>query len=189
MKYIAEIVTNHYIKQGLIPKEEREVFEYGFDITLYTAWSTALLILIGALLKRFESTLIIVFGFYLFQTIGGGYHANSHASCFFKMVIGLLFGLSFELCKENKLLLWIFFAIGTVLLLLFPIVLHPNKNYLRYKKAILTHRSYKVTIIMAGASIILVCIVNSVFYAVCSMFFLSGLSRICGEIKYKFISV
>ena len=46
MKLIKSITAN-LIQKGYIPEEDREIYEYGFDITIYTIWSTAALFLLG----------------------------------------------------------------------------------------------------------------------------------------------
>jgi len=33
------ILTQKSINCGLISEEDREIYEYGFDITIYTVWS------------------------------------------------------------------------------------------------------------------------------------------------------
>ena len=188
MMSIPKMITGHYIAKGFIREEEREIYEYGFDITLYTIWSTAALLLLGIVLRRFVPTAIIVFGFYLFQTTGGGYHANTHLRCLTGMIAGLLFALSLEFFQEKAVLLWGLYIIGVLLLLAFPLVLHPNKKYLENQRKRLTIRSLAVTIITAVAALLLIRLVRLPLYIVSAVFFLSGLSRVCGRIKYKIIS-
>ena len=38
---LPRILTQKSIDHGLISEEDREIYEYGFDITIYTIWSTA----------------------------------------------------------------------------------------------------------------------------------------------------
>ena len=40
---LPRILTQKCINRGLIQEEEREIYEYGFDVTIYTIWSTAVL--------------------------------------------------------------------------------------------------------------------------------------------------
>ena len=149
MKLIKSITAN-LIQKGYIPEEDREIYEYGFDITIYTIWSTAALFLLGLLLRQFFPAVILVFGFYTFQTTGGGYHSKSHLRCFLSMVAGLLVGLSAVFIEDHPLLLWILLGIGALLLLLVPLVLHPNKSYLEEERKRLTIRSIAVTLSVLG---------------------------------------
>ena len=126
MSKIISSFTNRLIHKGHIPEEDREIYIYGFDITLYTIWSTSILLLTGLVLRQFTAAVVLVFGFYTFQTTGGGYHADTHLKCLLTMFIGLLAGLSFVYLKDHQILLWILLSIGALLLLLFPLALHPN---------------------------------------------------------------
>ena len=143
---LPRILTQKCINRGLIQEEEREIYEYGFDVTIYTIWSTAVLFLIGLVLRQFLASLIIVLGFYTFQTTGGGYHAKTHLKCLLTMIVGLLVGLSFVFFKNNHFILWTLLGVSALLLLLFPLVLHPNKAYLETERKRLTIRSVIVTL-------------------------------------------
>ncbi len=152
---LPRILTQKCINRGLIQEEEREIYEYGFDVTIYTIWSTAVLFLIGLVLRQFPASLIIVLGFYVFQSTGGGYHARTHLKCLLTMVAGLLVGLSFVFIKEHHIVLWTILGVGAYLLLLFPLVLHPNKAYLETERKRLTIRSLIVTLSMEALAIII----------------------------------
>lgn len=81
MTKIISRLTDSLIRKGYIPEDERDIFLYGFDITIYTIWSTIVLLLIGLLLCQFSATVVIIVGFYTFQSVGGGYHAKTHLKC------------------------------------------------------------------------------------------------------------
>jgi len=184
MKMIANL-TDKLIREGQIPENERDIFLYGFDITLYTLWSTAVLLLIGLLLGDFAGSLIIVAAFYTFQTFGGGYHARTHLKCLLTMIVGLLVGLSFAFFKEQHFVLWTLLVIGALLLLLFPLVLHPNKAYLEIERKRLTMHSMIVTISVGVIVTFINVFWNGFLYAFSAVFLLSGISRIAGKIAYR----
>lgn len=187
MKFIAGM-TDSLIQKGYIPEEDRDIYLYGFDITFYTIWSTAALLLIGLLLRQLWAAVIIVSGFYTFQSAGGGYHAKTHLRCFLTMVVGLLVGLSAVFIKDHYILLWIQLGIGALLLLLVPLVLHPNKSYLEEERKRLTVKSIVVTLSLLVSVIVLNIFWNSMLYAFSAVFFLAGISRIAGKIAYNFRS-
>ncbi len=81
-----DFLTDYLIKKGQIREEDRELYHYGFDIIFYSIWSTAVLLMIGQLLHRLVPSLIIVYGFYTFQSNGGGYHASTHLNCLLTMI-------------------------------------------------------------------------------------------------------
>ena len=179
-----DILVDHLIRSGHIPEEDRDIYLYGFDITFYTIWSTAVLLLIGLFCRQFPAAVIIVAGFYTFQTTGGGYHAKSHLKCFLTMIAGLLVGLSFIFLKGFPVLLWILLGIGALLLFLVPLVLHPNKSYLETERKRLTIRSVVLTLSLLVSVIVLNIFWNSFLYAFSVMFLLAGISRIAGKIAY-----
>ena len=39
MTKIISRLTDSLIRKGYIPEDERDIFLYGFDITIYTIWS------------------------------------------------------------------------------------------------------------------------------------------------------
>lgn len=180
-----ERLTDYLIQKEYIPSEEREIYKYGFDIVFYTIWSTLLLLIIGLLLKQFLATVIIVLLFYTFQSFGGGYHADSHLKCLLTMIFGLLIGLSFAYLQESTTVLLIITGISTIVLLMIPLTIHPNKSFLEPKRKPLTIRS----IIMTLAALVLVVLVSIFFdkylFACTATFFLAAVSRIAGKMKYK----
>lgn len=184
MKVISAL-TDRLIKRGQIPEEDRDIYIYGFDIILYTIWSTAVLLIIGFISGQFWAGLIIVAGFYTLQSSGGGYHANSHIKCLLTMIAGLLVGLSFYFIKEINILLWVLLDSGVITLLLIPLVLHPNKLYLETKRRRLTIRSIVVTLSILICTLIINVFWNKMLYAFAALFLLAGISRIAGRIKYS----
>lgn len=181
-------LTEHLILKEYIPSEDREIYEYGFDILIYTVWSTLALLLIGLVLRQFWNAAIIVLGFYTFQSFGGGYHADSHLKCFLTMTCGLLTGLSFVFLQEQFACLLIILGISTIVLLMIPLTIHPNKSFLEPKRKPLSIRSVIVTL-----STLILTILVSIFFdrflcAFSAAFFLAAISRIVGKLKYNKLS-
>ena len=119
-------------ERGIVPEAEREVYEYGFAITICTIASALGLLLLGLLLGQFLGGAVLIAIFYTCQSSGGGYHASTHLRCFPTMCAGLLAGLGFSLLPCP---LW---ALAVLAVLL---TLHPNKLYLLENKKALILRS------------------------------------------------
>ena len=100
------------------------------------------------------------------------------------MVSGLLVGLFTAFIKDHHILLWSLLGFGALLLLLFPLVLHPNKAYLETEKKRLTIRSIVVTLSLLVSVIVLNIFWNRFLYAFSAVFLLAGISRIAGKIAY-----
>lgn len=127
MQRIAIWLTEYFIRKGIVPEAEREVYEYGFAITICTIAST-----LGLLLGQFLGGAVLIALFYTCQSSGGGYHASTHLRCFLTMCAGLLAGLGFSLLPCP---LWVLAVLAV------PLTLHLNKLYLLENKKALILRS------------------------------------------------
>lgn len=179
MRRIVEAIIRGMERKGVIAGEDREIYAYGLDAALYTLISTAGLLILGALLGRFAETLFIVALFYINQTLGGGFHAKSHKSCFLTMTVGLL------VCLLSLALPYRPAVCGTVgvgsLLLLFgiPLTLHPNKAYLYSQRDRLAKRSRIAVAIQAALLMGMLCWGKPVYtQTVCAAFLACAVSRL-----------
>lgn len=169
-------LTKILVQKGVIPSEEQDLYAYGFDILIYTIWSTVALLLIGFFLHRLLPTAIIITGFYTLQSRGGGYHADSHLGCFFTMVVGLLIGLLPGFFSVSPTFLWCILCCSASFLYLYPLVLHPHKQYLQENSSVLRFRSRLATVLLVCIAIIAVQFACPVYpFASCLM--LSAVSR------------
>ena len=119
----------------------QSALSYGVDMALYTILSTAGLLLICLLMNSLIFGIVIIATCYLNQTIGGGYHASTHARCFLSMALFLVLGIVF--CKLNipELALYSMGTISIVVLFMQPVVLHPNRSFLKNRLPFFTKRS------------------------------------------------
>lgn len=141
MGYIARKLTHLLNKYVPMTDDEFEVYQYAFDIALYTIISTTGLIFVGLLCNQIVPTLICISLFYLNQSFGGGYHASTHLGCFLTMMFGLLVYLGLN-CMPYRLSINLGCG-GLSLIVLFakPLVLHKNKRYLEKQRSLLERRS------------------------------------------------
>lgn len=143
MRRLAELIVRYFEKHKIISPspDDREIYVYGFDIAIYTLISTLGLFFVGLLLGYPVESIIMISLFYVNQTLGGGYHASSHLSCFLVMCGGLLVFillLHFPLSKSLSMILAI---VSLVVLFLHPLILHKNKQFLARKSQFFIRRS------------------------------------------------
>ena len=131
---IAAQLTKALGKSVSMTEDEAEVYQYGFDIALYTLLSTTALLIIGALAGKLISTIICVSLFYLNQSFGGGYHANSHLGCFVTMAFGLTFYLTLDSFRWATGIYYLCGAMSLCILMIKPLVLHKNKRHLENRR-------------------------------------------------------
>ena len=136
-----------------IDASKEEVYVYGADLVIYTLLSTAGLLLAGALCHLFWQSAVIIALYYTNQPLGGGYHASTHGRCFLMMLAGLMAAL---LSYALPIALWAQYALMLLcagILLLHPLVLHANKQYLKAQSSRLIKRSRWVTLLLGYAGL------------------------------------
>ena len=156
----------------------RETYIYGFDIAIYTFLSTFGLFLIGWIADRPIETALLIFLYYTNQSSGGGFHASSHLMCFLTMVLGeLLFLVSFLL--PYSLLACIGISVISLLFMwTHPLVLHPNKSYLKKKAPQLIKRSRQILLLETTLLVAFILLnIPDIIQAGSLAFLLSAVSR------------
>lgn len=180
---ISKKIVSYLLSSNADP-DQIEICEYGCEILLYTIISTLGLVIIGLLLHSPIEAIIIILIFYLFQSTGGGHHANSHLACFTTMAVGLIFGLLIIKFPIFQLAAPFLSLCSAILLVINPLVLHHNKYYLNYKSKIFKIRSIILTICIYLCTVAFWALkLNLFYYASCCGIFFAALSRLYA--KYK----
>lgn len=128
----------------------RETYIYGFDIAIYTFLSTFGLFLIGWIADRPIETALLIFLYYTNQSSGGGFHASSHLMCFLTMVLGELLFLASFLLPYSPFTCSGISVISLLFMWTHPLVLHPNKSYLKKKAQQLIKHSRQILLLEAA---------------------------------------
>ena len=149
MRQISEYIVRLFEKRGVIcaSAEEREVYIYGFDIAIYTFLSTLGLFFIGWMAGRPIETTLLIFLYYINQSFGGVFHASSHLMCFLTMVLGELLFLASFLLPYSLLTCIGISVISLLFMWMHPLVLHPNKSYLKKKAPQLIKHSRQILLV------------------------------------------
>lgn len=150
---------------------------YGIELWLYTIISTLALLLIGLLFGAPLEAAVIIAVFYACQTNGGGFHADTHIKCFTTMAIGLATGLLMIRFLGKGSLVPSAGLTGIVLLLVFPLCLHENKQYLKMNDQAYKRRSVICTLLIAAITALIYLLNYNLFLAGCAGLFLSAISR------------
>ena len=86
MGYAVQHLVSVLLADGVIEKSERDIYEYGLDLALYTFLSIGAIIVGGAIFGHATLVTGWILTFSLLQGYCGGYHAKTHARCFCVMV-------------------------------------------------------------------------------------------------------
>ena len=148
MQRLAIWIVNILEKKGALRSGvSRETYIYGFDIAIYTFLSTFGLFLIGWIADRPIETALLIFLYYTNQSSGGGFHASSHLMCFLTMVLGELLFLASFLLPYSPFTCSGISVISLLFMWTHPLVLHPNKSYLKKKAPQLIKRSRQILLL------------------------------------------
>lgn len=151
MQRLAIWIVNILEKKGALRSGvSRETYIYGFDIAIYTFLSTFGLFLIGWIADRPIETALLIFLYYTNQSSGGGFHASSHLMCFLTMVLGELLFLASFLLPYSPFTCSGISVISLLFMWTHPLVLHPNKSYLKKKAPQLIKRSRQILLLEAA---------------------------------------
>lgn len=179
IRAMAKAIVARLEKHGTIYPAERKIYIYGCDTALYTVFSTLGLLALGAGFSMLWEAVICVSIFYLNQSFGGGYHADTHLRCFMTMAAGLaIFSLSYYLPPMQGIDIFAGYLSLTALYVM-PLVLHKNKAYLSRHKEKLIRRSRKITLLqIASYSLILIHSVSRIIHAYSAALTLCMISRL-----------
>ncbi len=123
-------ITAFLIKQKIISNEDREIYEYGFELLLADLFNFSVILLIGSVAHRLWPTVLYLLIFVGLRSVCGGYHAKTHLRCHIGTIgvyILFLLLLSTQKLAENRfLLLWGDF-IAAIPIILFAPIPHANK--------------------------------------------------------------
>ena len=78
----AKRISSFCISNGVISDQDREKYDYCYEILLTTTLNTAAIVLIGLLTGSLAQAVCFMLVFALLKNTVGGYHADSHLACF-----------------------------------------------------------------------------------------------------------
>ena len=168
-------ITTFFINRGSIKAEDREMYEYCFEVLLSTVINLLLLIVIGVATGKYLETLIFAVVFMLSREVCGGYHARTHLGCVCSLLIlyGMMLGLTYLSANVLFILSLVFFSLSLVVFLIIAPVDCANKRISREERAKLRKRMFIIlSLFVIAYSIMMVYEVARIyaFCIACSMF-------------------
>lgn len=164
-KKFSKYITNKLINISIIKNNEKDLYQYGFEIAIHTVLTLSIIMVISILIKNFKETLIFLSSFLSVRGICGGYHANKKTTCSL-MTIGshFLYYVLYSIFLNHNYVNEIFLVI--ILSTVIPIFLFsPVDNYNNPMSSYRKRKNRK-------ASIILVVLIMSIY----PLFYLFNLS-------------
>lgn len=179
-----KLINGIYAKfhqRGIVKADDRDVFEYGLDLLLFTLATNVTLLILGAVTGFFWHSLILMIAFAALQSTCGGYHAQTHMKCFITTAAGWGVGRLLITFLPDVLVLLMPLYGAIVIWTVAPLE-HENAPMSVTKKARMRilGRTLMVCIVLCGAILYMV---SNVYARPCfAAVFLSGVSLTAGKI-------
>ncbi len=155
---LAKNIAHFFVIQNITEESKEIIYAYGLELLISDVLNTIIVLLIALLSHTLPAVIVFVSVFMGLRQFVGGYHANSHLSCMFTLVIVMLV-FSYGICNITEKLAQIFSISFTAIAL--PIIFciapvpHPNKPMSKEKGIRLRKRSYILAVTLSAAVIVL----------------------------------
>ena len=143
--YLASIL----LRERMIAPDDRETYEYGFEITIANMVNGIIVFLIGAGFQKIPETIIFYLAFVSLRFFCGGYHADSYSRCFlaFALTSALCLGASGWIARYESITFGLFFLAAVLLwLCIFKMapLEHENRPFTYEEKLRFRKRSMQI---------------------------------------------
>ena len=78
---LCQIIVDFFVKEDIVPEEQREVYQYGVELSVSTLIGLLIVLAAGAFGGRLIESVIFYIVFCLTRAFCGGFHAHSHLLC------------------------------------------------------------------------------------------------------------
>lgn len=127
---LSRIIADFFVRQKVVPEEQREVYEYGFELSISSVIGILIVLAIGLVCGRFWESVIFYIVFCFTRLFTGGYHAPNHLLCKAVFTGTLLAVLAADwLLKEIENYYWfILHFYSLIIVCQFAPIENPNKE-------------------------------------------------------------
>lgn len=104
---LSRIIADFFICQKVVPEEQRDIYEYGFELSISSVIGILIVLTIGLISGRFWESVVFYIVFCFTRLFTGGYHAPNHLLCKITFAGALLVVLAADwLLKEIESCYW-----------------------------------------------------------------------------------
>lgn len=94
LSLMAQRLSFFFVLKGLIREDEKEIYDYCFEILLSTVANSIIIITLSILNHAVIDTCWFMMGFIMIRITAGGFHADTHIRCML-LLIGVYIGYTF----------------------------------------------------------------------------------------------
>lgn len=151
---LAKNIAHFFVVQNITEESKEVIYAYGMELLISDVLNAMIVVLIALLSHTLPAVIVFIAVFMGLRQFVGGYHANSHLSCMFTLVVVMLV-FSYGICKADGQLTQIFsisfITIALPIIFCIAPVPHPNKPMSKEKGVKLRKRSYILTAALSAA--------------------------------------
>ena len=191
IKNIAEKTTRFFIDKKIINSDDKEIYDYCFEIACVSFITHLTVIIIAFVFNIVVCSLIFLLTFSLFRRICGGYHARSYGRCTVISLLSFLIFVFFAKILRNYDYNFLFSVIGFGVLVLLSPVEDANKP-ITEKQYLLLRKIIKIiTYVLIFLFVILKCIQldfvfeNKYFFSFCYGICLVAFSLVISKLERR----
>lgn len=155
---LAKSIAHFFVVQNITEESKEVIYAYGMELLLSDMLNTLIVLLIALISHTLPSVIVFVAVFMGLRKLVGGYHANSHLSCMFTLIVVMLI-FSYGICNVSGKLIWLlsvgFLALALPIIFCIAPVPHPNKPMSEEKSVKLRKRSCILAVTLSVVTIAL----------------------------------
>lgn len=127
---LCQIIVDFFIREDIVSEEQRDIYQYGFELCISTLIGLLIVLAIGVFSGRFIESVIFYIVFCLTRTFCGGFHAHSHLLCKATLSCVLILVLGLDLVLNNiECYYWfILYLYSLIIVSAFSPIENPNKR-------------------------------------------------------------
>lgn len=158
---LSKKITYAFLKKGMISNQNKEIYQYGFEILLSTLIYSLVFFSTSILTQTIVPSLVFLIGFFIIRTISGGYHANTYIKCHILSIVNhltfiIVFKYLFGLLPPQ--LFVVILIISSIVVFLCAPIEHPNKPFIKNER-----RRFKCLSRLYSTVVIIISIIFLVF--------------------------
>lgn len=182
---LAKNIAHFFVVQKIVEESREAIYAYGMELLLSDVLNALIVLLISLISHTLPAVIVFTTVFMGLRKFVGGYHANSHLSCLFTLVVVMLI-FSYGICNVSEKYTWVvsmgFVVISIPVIFNLAPVPHPNKPMSDEKKVKLKRHSRIFTLLLSILVFLLIIFrLNTISLYVSSGIFLSALAAVMGK--------
>lgn len=155
---LANSIAHFFVVQNITDESKEVIYAYGMELLISDVLNAMIVLLIALISHTLPATIVFIAVFMGLRQFVGGYHANSHLSCMFTLIIVMLI-FSYGICNVSEKLIWLlstgFSALSLPIIFSIAPIPHPNKPMSEEKGVKLKQRSRILVILLSVGAVIL----------------------------------